>query len=64
MARNVDRHGIVVQGIADGPGTIWGSRSRCQRLVADYRAARHRLQFAQNPFLKGMSHKGEVDVLA
>ena len=64
MARDVDRHGIVVQRIADSPRAVGGSRCRCQRLVADYRTARHRLQFVQNLFLKGMSHQGQVDVLA
>ena len=64
MARNVYRYRVIVQGIADGPCGFRGSHSGAQRLVADQRAARHRLESVEDLFLERISCKGQVDMLA
>ena len=64
MARDVDRHWIVVHRIADGPRAACGPHGGAQGPVADYRTARHRPQFVQDLPLEGMRHESEIDLLA
>jgi hypothetical protein len=63
MAGNVYRHGIVVQRIAHRPRATCGPHSGAQRLVADQRAARDRLEFVEDLLLERISCKSQVDIL-
>ena len=64
MAWHINRYGIVVQSIADGPCPLGRSRRRAQSLIAHYRAARDFPQLLQNFFLKRAHHHTQVGVPA
>src|SRR5713101_3726510 len=64
MAWDVDRHGIIVQCVADGPRAPRSASGSAQGLVADNGAARHVLQFAQNLLLEGILRERQIDVVA
>src|SRR5229473_4271877 len=64
MAWDVDRNGIIVQCVADGPRAPRSASGRTQGLIADDGAARHILQFAQNLLLEGMLRERQIDVVA
>src|SRR6266446_8839828 len=64
MAWDVDRNGIIVQRVADGPRAPRSTRGGSQGLVADNGAARDVLQLAQDLLLEGILRERQIDVVA
>ena len=64
MARNVYWYRIIVQRIANGPCRLRGSHRSAQCLVADQRAARHRLESVKDLLLERIPREGQVNMLA
>src|SRR5687768_6992725 len=63
MAWNVNRHGIVVQRIANRSSATCGTDSSPQSLIADQRSARDRFELVQDLLLERITDKSQINMM-